>query len=54
MATLTRSSDETSFIVAYVNCALEVNANEVFTDQLMMLSNSFFVSINKISQLCDC
>ena len=27
---LTRSSDETSFVVAYVNCVLKVNANEVF------------------------
>ena len=27
------SPDETSFIVAYVNCVLKVNANEVFPDQ---------------------
>ena len=29
----TRSFDETSFVVAYVNCVLKVNANEVFPDQ---------------------
>ena len=28
-----RASDETSFVVAYVNCVLKVNANEVFLDQ---------------------
>ena len=30
---MTRSSNETSFIVAYVYCVLKVNANEVFPDQ---------------------
>ena len=30
---LTRSSDKTSFIVAYVTCVLKVNANGVFSDQ---------------------
>ena len=29
----TRFFDETSFIIAYVNCVLKVNANEVFLDQ---------------------
>ena len=32
---LTRSSDETGFIVAHVNCVLEVNANEVFLIKMM-------------------
>ena len=30
---LMRSFDETSFVVAHVNCVLNVNANEVFPDQ---------------------
>ena len=31
---LARSSDETSFVAAYVNCVLKVSANELFPDQV--------------------
>ena len=31
---LARSSDETSFVVTYVNCVLKVSANELFPDQV--------------------
>ena len=30
---LMRAADETSFMVAYVNCVLKENMNEVFPDQ---------------------
>ena len=34
---LARSSDETSFVVAYVNCVLKVSANELFCDQMALI-----------------